>query len=159
MKSLENKHIKSKQKCWDCKHAIPGRTSGCAWSEHFKPVEGWTAKPTLIKSITTRRYSKSFPSFQIDDCPKYEKGKVGAAVLETDKQTIQDLAYAVVEQAVRDWRWLCKGSFGDWDCNFEELTLFFTRDVSFYIGDEAAKRLWEQIGKIAFRQNDEEAER
>lgn len=140
---MENKYIKSIQKCWACIHAVPGRTSGCEWSEHFKPVEGWTAKKTQLKTgATTREYTESY---QIIDCPKFKKGKVGAELLETDRQTMQDLAFAVVEQAVRDWRWLCKGNFDDWDCNFEELTDFFKHDASFYIGDEAAKRLWEQM--------------
>ena len=146
VKSLENKHIKAIQKCWDCIHAVPGRTSGCEWSEEGKPVEGWKARPTTIKA-SKRAIVDEYPSFQIDDCPKFEKGKTGAEALITDYQTGQDLAFAVIKQAVADWRSLCKGNFDEWDCNFDELTLFFTREASFYIGSSAAKALWEGMQK------------
>lgn len=92
-----------------------------------------------------RGFKKKIPSYQIGDCPKFKKGKVGAEALITHRQIGEDLAYAVVEQAVRDWRWLCEGNFDDWDCNFDELTDFFKREASFYIGECAAKRLWEQM--------------
>lgn len=53
------------QLCETCKKA----NGGCAWSDNFKPVKGWTATPTKVcgcKCATVESYS-------IISCPEYEE--------------------------------------------------------------------------------------
>lgn len=59
----------------------------------------------------------------------------------------QELVYAVVMQAVRDWRSLCKGSKETKDCNFKELERFFENDCAGYVDAETAERIYERMKK------------
>lgn len=52
------------QPCWHCKKAC----CGCSWSQSLTPVEGWEAKPIIIKDSDDR----SYPSYEIKSCPLYE---------------------------------------------------------------------------------------
>lgn len=51
------------QLCWLCKNAY----GGCNWSRCFKPVEGWTAKPIIVKDSTG-----DISSFRIKKCPEFK---------------------------------------------------------------------------------------
>lgn len=48
--------------CWDCQKAS-GR---CSWSRKLEPVEGWDAKPTIIKYAGSRE-----PSYIVRSCPEF----------------------------------------------------------------------------------------
>lgn len=53
-----------KQLCWRCKKAC----GGCNWSKYLKPVDGWTAEPTIIKDSMG-----DIPSYMIKKCPEFIK--------------------------------------------------------------------------------------
>lgn len=55
----------------------------------------------------------------------------------SNKYAYESLAYAVIMQAVEDWRWLCNGGTPTADCNFDELTHFFKEDFKFYTRKES----------------------
>ncbi len=63
------------QLCWECIHANPNPAAGtgCSWSERFEPVEGWTAKPTVLYA-SNHGANHTDNSFAITKCPQYEKG-------------------------------------------------------------------------------------
>ena len=50
------------QLCWRCKKAC----GGCSWSDWLKPVEGWTATPTVVKD-----FMGDFESYKIKKCPEF----------------------------------------------------------------------------------------
>lgn len=65
----EKKTILSGQLCWSCKN-----TNGnvCSWfSKKSEPVEGWTAKPTII-----RNNEEIVRSYRVIKCPNYEQGRI-----------------------------------------------------------------------------------
>ena len=48
---LQNEEAKKKmaeQLCWSCSKACGG--SDCPWANKLQPVEGWTAKPSIVMS-------------------------------------------------------------------------------------------------------------
>ena len=53
------------QLCWRCKNAC----GGCSWSRCLKPVDGWTAEPTIVRDS-----NGDFPSYKITKCPEFIKG-------------------------------------------------------------------------------------
>ena len=53
------------QLCCTCSKAY----GGCSWSRNFKPVEGWTANPTIIT-----HGDRTMDSFEIIECPEWERG-------------------------------------------------------------------------------------
>ena len=53
------------QLCWQCQKA----TGGCPWSDNFKPVEGWVAKPTIIKDS-----ARDIKTYKIKKCPLFIRG-------------------------------------------------------------------------------------
>lgn len=69
MEARTNKELG--QICWYCKRA----GGGCAWSQHFKPVNGWTAKPTIIKNKIKKKNGNTYislcPSYRITECPEF----------------------------------------------------------------------------------------
>lgn len=64
-----------------------------------------------------------------------------------DDKGINDLALAIVEQAVMDWRLLCNGKLETYQCNFEELTYFFKHDCKKYLANTniLAEEIIEQL--------------
>ena len=50
------------QLCWRCKNAC----GGCSWSQCLKPVDGWTAIPTIIHDD-----GGDFSSYDIKKCPEF----------------------------------------------------------------------------------------
>ena len=65
--------------CWQCKHAVPkydkkGRCiQGCDWSVYRCKVPGWVADEEIL-SIGTRGKPKEVVSFNVRECPKFERG-------------------------------------------------------------------------------------
>lgn len=62
---------------------------------------------------------------------------------------IERLIYAIIRQAVDDWRALCKGKRPTKDCNFEELEYFFKHrcDDLLIRGNLSTDRILEQLQK------------
>lgn len=58
--------------CWDCANAVPSyrKGTGCSWSKHFKPVEGWTAEKTELPAS----YKREIASYLVIECPNFKKG-------------------------------------------------------------------------------------
>lgn len=54
--------------CWSCKRA----TGFCSWSRDFKPVQGWEAEPTLVKSQQGAKNSV-VESYNVKKCPLFER--------------------------------------------------------------------------------------
>lgn len=52
--------------CWKCARAYPG--NGCQWADKFRPVDGWTAEPTLKCS---RAGAAPIRSYHVTECPKF----------------------------------------------------------------------------------------
>ena len=67
---LKNEEAKkmAEQLCWSCSKACGG--SDCPWANKLQPVEGWTAKPSIVMS----NYHQ-INTFRIIECPLYEKRK------------------------------------------------------------------------------------
>ena len=53
----------NKSLCWSCQNAVPSATTGCSWSRHFKPVEGWEA---------TQNPNPEMESFRVRQCPCFK---------------------------------------------------------------------------------------
>lgn len=64
-----NKNTGRIQLCCYCMKAY----GGCSWSKEFKPVEGWTAVPTVILTRNPRG-KDSIQSYKITACPEFERG-------------------------------------------------------------------------------------
>lgn len=67
------RHNEKKQLCWDC-----ARTSGfCSWSQELKPVEGWEAKPTMIRHMSRGGCENNSlyitNSYMVTSCPLFVK--------------------------------------------------------------------------------------
>ena len=67
--------------CWECENAVPNKegTKGCSWSEEFIPVEGWEAKPAVIRSmwiskITNQPVPRRVRSYCVTSCPEFKEG-------------------------------------------------------------------------------------
>lgn len=61
-------------KCWDCKKS--DASSNCPWANHFKPVPGWDAEPTMIYANVQhgkKSVKRECPSYIIKSCPLFEK--------------------------------------------------------------------------------------
>lgn len=63
-----------------------------------------------------------------------------------DSSAARSLATAVILQAVRDWRYLCKGGKETGNCNFEELQQFFESECENYLqSSQVASRIYRQM--------------
>lgn len=56
--------------CQSCQKAVPHSECRCSWSDHFEPVDGWTAIPTRIIESNDGD-EDSFASFCVTDCPEF----------------------------------------------------------------------------------------
>ena len=64
--------------------------------------------------------------------------------MELDITATQELAAAVVLQAIRDWRGLCRGRRPSKYHNFEELEHFFRHDCVDYVSNpDIAGQIWQ----------------
>lgn len=64
-----NNKMLSGQLCWNCQN-----TNGnvCSWfSKSAKPVEGWVAKPTIIRNNDT-----VVESYKVIECPNFCRGRI-----------------------------------------------------------------------------------
>ena len=66
--------------CWRCKHAVPAtdkrtgrQTAGCEWSLYRCKVPGWVAKEDIV-TMGSSRSPKAVTSFEVQECPKFERG-------------------------------------------------------------------------------------
>lgn len=59
----------NRQLCWKCKKACGGYD--CEWANRLKPVEGWTAVPTM--KAPSNRHGQIMHSYAITECPKFER--------------------------------------------------------------------------------------
>lgn len=85
--------------CWQCKHA--SGSQACKWATKARPIEGWTADPSIIKY-----YWGNVNSFNVEECPQYEEGHEDAKLTESGYKA---LACAILNQAVSDWEALDYG--------------------------------------------------
>lgn len=74
-KALESTNYKKNNptKCWDCANA--DASGDCPWANHFKPVPGWIAEPTMIYFNTqhgTKVIKKPCPSYIVKYCPLFK---------------------------------------------------------------------------------------
>ena len=70
-------------KCWYCENAVPDYMGkGCPWSEHFLPVPGWDAIPTIITNWSGERPTPMH-SFDIKECPLFIPSKKQQKILAT----------------------------------------------------------------------------
>ena len=65
------RHNEKRQLCWDC-----ARAAGfCKWSKELKPVDGWDAKPTMIRHMsrggTRQEEERITNSYMVKACPLY----------------------------------------------------------------------------------------
>ena len=66
---MENKQTKKATLCWRCRHAVPSASTGCSWSRHFVPVEGWTATKHQQKQS-----GSVYETYCVISCPLFQKG-------------------------------------------------------------------------------------
>lgn len=61
--------------CIDCIHAVPDNEGhGCPWSREFKPVPGWDAEPTKLKTAVVAGKKYYSDSYNIKSCPLFKEG-------------------------------------------------------------------------------------
>ena len=82
----------AESKCQDCFNF------SCSWHEHFKPVDGWNATPTVILEQRDGNNKDKVDSYIVHYCPKYKPRNRGIIPI-TKKQLeyitkIQDLRNA-----------------------------------------------------------------
>lgn len=72
--SREAKTLYTQSLCWSCANAVPDKYGkhGCAWSRHFKPVEGWDAQETRMYS--GKEGKNSVQSYCVRQCPEFVRG-------------------------------------------------------------------------------------
>lgn len=84
-------------KCGRCIHAAAGDNT-CPWHTRFQPVEGWTAKPTVLHD--NQPYKRD-TSFDVQKCPLYERGHPERHY---DDEGMSRLVIETMMQAVEDWK-------------------------------------------------------
>lgn len=103
---------KPKSLCWDCANATD--SGKCPWVDSFTPVPGWKAKPTKIFG------SYPMESYVVLDCPRFRRDSFGAGTekcllawkkpLKLYNDDLQNIAEAIIEGAVADWKALQYGA-------------------------------------------------
>ena len=101
--------------CWDCKNST--KPWNCPWVENFTPVKGWVAIPTNVG----RFYN--YDSYRVITCPKFVRSSFNGGLVEDtfgrsdpidlDDTGTANLAEAIVERAVEDWKFLEYGLLDD----------------------------------------------
>lgn len=94
--------------CWDCRNCT--KPEVCPWVRNFTPVTGWEATPTVV--------GKHYPmdSYLVTSCPLFERGSCNAGQEESqlnrkepihiDDEDAKNLAAAIIERYVEDWKFL-----------------------------------------------------
>jgi len=98
--------------CWDCKNCT--KPTVCSWTRDFTPVDGWKAKKITLST----RYHP-FDSFLVKECPLFARNAFGGGQTENlfgkrdrislDDNDVVNLAAAIIERMVEDWRFLDYG--------------------------------------------------
>jgi len=98
--------------CWDCRNCT--KPEVCSWANDFTPVKGWTAIPTTVGGY------HPFDSYLVKECPLFSRAAfsggqtrdlfVKADYLEIDDQDAENLAEAIIERAIEDWKFLEYGN-------------------------------------------------
>ena len=103
--------------CLDCANATkPWR---CPWVNNFTPIEGWVAEPTQLYKPPAH-----YESFDVKSCPSFVRDAYGGGRswddvdgnrvhTKVDNRDTVTLAEAIIEQAVRDWKYIDYGQLGD----------------------------------------------
>lgn len=140
-KTGKNNRDTPRSLCWDCKNAT--RPDVCSWTDNFTPVPGWKAKPSKIYG------AHPIDSYTVLECPRFKRDSFGAGAEEClltlhrpiklcDDDLI-NLAEAVIENAVEDWKALQYGALKH--TNFRDahitrkqtLEFFFSADFENYL--------------------------
>lgn len=89
--------------CWGCANACG---NGCSWSRDGVPVEGWTARPTMIVSYGTQSYCvTACPEYVVDErgkAPREFKTEGCAALLEHALKIARDDYIRTGSSIIRD---------------------------------------------------------
>ena len=103
--------------CWDCKNA--NKPHICPWFRDYTPVEGWNAKKTYIGGVS------QYDSYLVMDCPLFVRGSFNGGLVEDtfgtpehfnlDDQDTVNLAEAIIERQIDDWRFLKCGKVDNVD--------------------------------------------
>lgn len=119
--------------CIYCHNALPSIDGkrGCSWSRDLIPVEGWKAEKTVFSKDP--RLHKTIESFKVLECPEY----CPDLYEKTDTKNLPNdgfinLAGAIVQQAVKDYKHLLDGGKPTSTCNFKELESFFENECDYY---------------------------
>lgn len=101
--------------CWDCILATDFQK--CEWAGEGKPVPGWDAVPTTIKM--PKGYEPTH-SYHVTRCPKFKRCSVAGGQercllvsddsISLDNNDVKNIAEAIVESAVDDWKALDYGT-------------------------------------------------
>lgn len=118
--------------CWDCKNAVKPHV--CPWMDDYTPVKGWTARKM---KVGTPPYCESY---LVTACPLFKRdGYEGGTItnhfgtherIKPEEDEIVELAEAIVERAVEDWKYLEYGQLSKVRCHGDllerdELLCFF----------------------------------
>lgn len=72
----------------------------CSWSARFVPVEGWTAKPTLVRNSSVK--DSVIESFEVSECPLFaEDKKRHTESIRSDR--VVALCFKIIERAIHDY--------------------------------------------------------
>lgn len=120
--------------CFDCGNAT--NPDVCPWVRDGTPVQGWTAKPTVIGR------SYKFDSYRVEGCPLFWRDGHSGGLVEDlfgrkrrvtiDGDDSIKLAAAICARAVEDWKFLGYGAlksvpyYGDRLYREELIEFFFS---------------------------------
>lgn len=92
--------------CWRCRRSY---TKGCSWAEKFVPVPGWTAEEQYIK-LLWKNVNQKIQTFIVLSCPLFKDEapngageRVYYAKPVEDENGAQELAAAIIKQALKDY--------------------------------------------------------
>lgn len=103
-------------KCWDCKNST--KPNVCPWARDFTPVPGWKAEKTSVRGI-----SNLMDTYNVIECPLFKRDGFNGGMVEDlfgkkeelhiDESDAKNLACAIIERYVEDWKQLDYGRLND----------------------------------------------
>lgn len=94
--------------CWECENSIKPHV--CPWVRDYTPVKGWEAKPTHIGG------AYQYDSYIVTNCPLFKRDAFNGGMvadvflkhprIEIDDQDVVNIAEAIIERQIEDWRFL-----------------------------------------------------
>lgn len=119
---------KSWSLCWDCRNAVD--PLACEWVDNGTPVNGWWATPTQIRGV---RKTGPIASYHVTLCPKFVRGSYNGGLednvfsgngdrIELDRNDIKNVAEAICEKAIEDWKSLDYGNLSSLQVSGETIT-------------------------------------